>query len=113
MDNEVSLIEAQMDLKSILRKIDKSNTRMEMNKAREIKNSFTVRANEYGTRSDNSSEYKIHIFNFEDNNGFAIMSGDRRVPSLLALADSGSIEENGVIDDPGLAIFFRGTGTIL
>ncbi len=54
------------------------------------------------------AEPYIHIFNFENEEGFAIMSGDERVPSLLALTFGGSLRPGDTVEIPGLAIFLEG-----
>lgn len=36
------------------------------------------------------------------------MSGDRRLPSLLAITENGNLYPNDTIDNPGLSIFFEG-----
>ncbi|MDR0891123.1 MAG: C10 family peptidase [Mediterranea sp.] len=59
------------------------------------------------TRSANGevgSPY-VHIFNFEDNEGFAILSGDKRTAPIFAITDTGTLPEGGVVDNPGLAVF--------
>ena len=47
----------------------------------------------------------VHVFNFEDESGFAIMSGDKRITPLLAYTFKGSLEAGDSIDNPGLAIY--------
>ena len=44
----------------------------------------------------------VYVVNFEDNQGFAIVSGDTRVHPILMMADSGSLPEGAVIDNPGM-----------
>lgn len=46
----------------------------------------------------------VYVVNFEDNQGFAIVSGDTRVQPILMMAESGSLPEGAVIDNPGAAI---------
>lgn len=46
-------------------------------------------------------------FNFEDEEGYALMSGDSRLPSLLVLAEAGSLNLNGENNvNGGLAGFY-------
>lgn len=40
----------------------------------------------------------VHVFNFEDESGFAIMSGDKRITPLLAYTFKGSLEEDKPIE---------------
>ena len=45
----------------------------------------------------------VHIFNFKDDMGFAIMSGDCRFGPVLCITDKGSLKEGSQIDNPGFA----------
>lgn len=47
----------------------------------------------------------IYVFNFGDNEGFAIMSGDKRVEPLLALAEAGSLTPGDTIANNGMYIY--------
>lgn len=58
------------------------------------------------TRSDGEVEPYFHIFNFGDNEGFAIMSGDDRVTPLLALTFKGKLTPDTEIENPGFKIAY-------
>ncbi|NDV70364.1 C10 family peptidase [Dysgonomonas sp. 25] len=45
----------------------------------------------------------LYIFNFENNEGFAIISGDTRTVPVFAITESGNLPEGGTIDNPGMA----------
>lgn len=47
----------------------------------------------------------IYVFNFGDDEGFAIMSGDKRVEPLLALAEAGSLAPGDTIANNGMYIY--------
>lgn len=47
----------------------------------------------------------IYVFNFGDNEGFAIMSGDKRVEPLLALAEAGSLAPGEPVKNNGMQIY--------
>jgi len=47
----------------------------------------------------------VHVFNFENESGFAIMSADRRIAPLLAYTFKGNLNAGDSIDNPGLAIY--------
>ena len=102
----ISLEDAQTDLESILNDVYPADSRT--GSSRKIKNAFSLPVREVISRSGEQDTSFVHIFNFDDNQGYAIMSGDTRVPSLLALAESGSINTNDAIDNPGLALFLEG-----
>ncbi|MGM9774781.1 MAG: Spi family protease inhibitor [Candidatus Egerieousia sp.] len=104
---EITLEEAQADLESLLADIDNPLSRAGGN-YRRIKEAYSLPVNGAETRSDDSTHQLVHIFNFEDNQGYAIMSGDKRIPSLLALAEKGSITKDKAIDIPGVALFLEG-----
>lgn len=95
----------------LLGDLDKVRSRSEGKLPRTIKEAYSVTLNPEKSRSDETPE--IHVFNFDNEQGFALMSGDERIPSLLALADSGSINRNDTIDNPGLAIFLDNTASYL
>lgn len=98
----VTIEDAEQMLISIMDKIDASGTKSSQGFKRTISNKYSL-----GLGSDTKSgdESLIHIFNFEDESGFAIMSGDKRADPLLAYALSGSLNEGDTIDNPGLAVF--------
>ena len=64
---------------------------------------LTTRTERFGCLKNISP--KFHIFNFKDNGGFAIMSGDNRVTPLLALAESGKFDPSKPIKENGLKIY--------
>lgn len=104
----VSLEEARTDLEQLLDDTYNSpETRSAGMGKKIIANAFTINEKSSATRSSESETPVIHVFNFANNGGFAIMSGNREMPSLLALADSGKISQTEPIDNPGFAIFLE------
>lgn len=76
---------------------------------RRIKSRYTTGGNKSVTRSANGEEVTTeepvyHIFNFENDEGFAIMGGDKRGAPMLALTESGEFTPGMTIDNPGMAI---------
>lgn len=105
----ISLNEAKSDLESLLYDLDGVYSRsFGDSKHRKIKSSYSILLNSQISRAEESDSTIIHVFNFENNEGYAIMSGDSRLPSLISLTDSGSLEEDEEIEDPGVAIFLEG-----
>lgn len=47
----------------------------------------------------------FYVFNFENNEGYAIMTTNTEPSALVALADTGSLVPNVPIDNPGLVMF--------
>lgn len=102
--NFISLDESRKDLEGILSSINKAETRSNISK-RYIVSAFSLGDSSILTRSVNSNKDSctyLHVFNFNDDNGFAIMSGDKRFESLLALTERGHIQKNDTIDSPVL-----------
>lgn len=54
-----------------------------------------TKANENGYQSP-----FVYVVNFADDMGFALVSGDTRMPPILAMIDNGNLPEGTVIDDP-------------
>lgn len=109
---EISRESARAELLKLLQDIDGIDTRsMSFSGLRTICSEFTVSLNETKTRSNDSNYFErpVHIFNFDDNRGYAVMSGDKRLPSLIALTESGKLQPGDEIDNPGMALFMTGT----
>lgn len=59
----------------------------------------------FGFATKNASDAEsplVYIFNFADNGGYAIASGDDRMPQILCLTDSGTLEEDGELTNPAM-----------
>lgn len=98
-----SIEEAQKDLMDILGVVDGNNSRTST--TRSIDNVYTRNFSDNSSRSDNGLD--VYVFNFSDDQGFAMMSTDTRIPSLIALANKGNLNENDTVDNPGLQIFLE------
>ncbi|MBP3537508.1 MAG: C10 family peptidase [Muribaculaceae bacterium] len=105
-NTKITIEEARQNLIQILQDIDGQGL-SRSGKTRRIINEYSSSFTSDKSRSEDSSAL-FHVFNFEDGQGFAIMSSDVRMPELLALADSGSLSENQTIENPGLNIFLEG-----
>ena len=57
------------------------------------------------TRADEKGLYGFYILNYE--NGFAVVSADRRRPGVYAISEESNLSLNDTIDNPGLSVFFR------
>lgn len=44
----------------------------------------------------------VYVVNFDNNQGYALVSGDTRMQPILAVLDSGSLPQGTVIDDPNV-----------
>ena len=107
-DGYISLEDARKDLESILADFSTiSKCSKGEFSSRKIADCFTLKSvhPSLSKSAGTSDTTRIHIFNFEDNGGFAIMSATQDMPSLLAITDGGNIDTNEVIEDPGLVMF--------
>lgn len=87
----VTIDEAQDKLEDILANLNNNpSTRSISHTISSITNRFTT-----GNKSrvnENGDDVSVHVFNFGDNDGFAIMSADNRTTPLLALTTKGKLE---------------------
>lgn len=60
-----------------------------------------------GTKSDGTAaeEPRVYLFNFENDEGFALVAADRRVTPVLTVTDRGNLDPGKEVQNPGLAIF--------
>ena len=49
----------------------------------------------------------VYLFNFENEEGFALVSGDSRVGGILAFVEEGNLDPKKGIDNPGFTIFLQ------
>ena len=97
---DVSIEEAEKNLISFL----SGEPMTRSGKTRAIASKFSLGG--IVTRADGETEEEpfVHVFNFDDNEGFAILSGDRRTSPILCVIDKGTLNEDTVVDDPGFAM---------
>lgn len=107
-DYQRSIEDAQKDLMDILGVVDGNNSRTST--TRSIDNVYVRTLSDNASRSVNGLD--VYVFNFTDDQGFAMMSTDIRIPSLIALANKGNLNENDTVDNPGLKIFLEGATSI-
>ncbi|MFI3332356.1 MAG: C10 family peptidase [Rikenellaceae bacterium] len=90
----ISLQDAENNLTQIFEAIENSETRSENKFKRPIvSNSYSCTLPQHVTRSDEDlATTQIHIINFENEEGYAIMSGDASLPDMLALSFEGNIQ---------------------
>jgi len=105
----ITLEQARADLLSLLNDINMADSRVSSVKV--ISEAYSINV---GTTSrSDSTNALIHVFNFANDEGYAIMSGDNRFPSLISLADKGSLRPDEPIDNPGVAMFLNNVETEL
>lgn len=66
-----------------------------------------------GGISGRSSEALYYVVNFDDNLGFAIVPTDSTNQNVIAITDSGSLNPNDNISNPGLKLYLQATENYL
>lgn len=61
------------------------------------------------TRSVENTEVSFYLINYEDNEGFAMVSTDSRATPVYAYSDVGNLTAEDLETNPGLQIFMEGT----
>lgn len=101
-----SLEDAKAEVEFLVEQID-GKTRAD-GAVRKIADCYCL-SNNFTTRSKAETvddELITYVLNFENNEGYAIVAGDKRIACpVLALTDSGSINPEKGIDNPGLISF--------
>lgn len=103
----ITIEEARADLLGLMADLNEEGPLTRSSSMSRIENEYSIPVRTL-TRVENEELPKIHVFNFKDNKGYAIMSGDKRIPSLLAYAKLGNLSQDSVIDNPGFELFIRG-----
>ena len=107
MSHEVTQAEARKNLEKFIANIKTPATRGgEQRSLPPITSVYTTGKPAEATRSGEAVEPHFHIFNFGNNEGYAIMSGDDRVEPLLALTFKGELTPETEIDNPGFEIAY-------
>ena len=100
LSHEVTQAEARVKLEKMLPNLKLPSTRGgDTNSLPPITSVYTTGKAAVATRAGEEVEPYFHIFNFGDNEGFAIMSGDDRVEPLLALTFKGELSPETEIDN--------------
>lgn len=103
----ITLDEAKAEVENLLTCIDRDGTRSDA-PVRTITDFYCVGANAItrSTLPDDADASVSYVFNFADNEGFAIVAGDRRIESpVLVLTDEGYLDPTEVVDHPWLATY--------
>ncbi|MBD5189710.1 MAG: hypothetical protein HDS95_05465 [Bacteroidales bacterium] len=105
--------EARADLENLLDAVDKHSSRATGSGRRRISNEYTL-SKSMLTRSGNNDSISLYVFNFENEQGYALMSGDNRLPSLLVLTEEGNLDpESENITNAGVVSFYEGLDDVI
>lgn len=85
--------------------LDRNNSRTQ-NRTIVSNKAFAILNKTHSSRN-NSSDTLLYVINYDNNEGFAVVSASKHTPALLAVTESGHIYENEDIDNPGLKIFME------
>ena len=108
LSHEVTQAEARENLEKFLLEMKIPSTRGgDAMQLPPITSVYTRGKATLATRAGEAVEPYFHIFNFGDNEGFAIMSGDDRVEPLLALTFKGELTPETEIDNPGFEFAYE------
>lgn len=107
LGTQVSIDEAELELLSAL---DILYPHTRSHKQRRIVSRYSS-IDLLNTRSEEAKTPLVHVFNFNDSLGFAIISGDRRVEPIICITEKGHLDPNSVIDNPGMAMYLANMDT--
>ena len=98
-DTSISLSESQADLESIL--LDIAGVTRGETEIPKIASSYTLYPETTRSEDDSTKSFNfpVHVFNFADSAGYAVMSATTEMPSLLILAQEGSFDMDAVSPD--------------
>lgn len=99
--------DAIKEANSIMNSLDKSKSATRAGKPRSIKNVDVLTNQNIQTRSQSSEEQDtlMYLINYDNEEGYVLLSADQRTESLFAVSDEGNLNLNDTIDNPGLYIF--------
>lgn len=72
--------------------------------SRRIAERFSIGGPDAETKSEDGEDPLVYVFNFEDEQGFALASGDNRMPPVLCLTDEGHLSDTTSINEGALAM---------
>lgn len=108
-DERISSNPNRITLKEALRTSDKLFRTLEgkTRSAGRVVESVSYLADEKTRGSVESVDTMFYIVNYANNQGFAVLSADRRLDPVYAISGSGSLNESDTIGNPALSVFFR------
>ena len=73
--------------------------------ARSVANHYEYVANKITRSANDDVEVRFHVINFDDNQGFALVSADSRTTPVYAYSETGNIDIDNAIENSGFADF--------
>ncbi len=105
----ITIDEAEKTLEEILAHDCESTTKGGgISQIKRIKSRYTIGGESNVTRAASgeggiAQHPRVHVFNFDDNGGFAIMGADKRGAPMLVLTESGELTPGMTINNPSVA----------
>lgn len=97
----VSMDQAEEEVLKLVSIVD-GNTKGRQ--SRRIAERFSLGGPDAKTKSEDGEDPLVYVFNFEDEQGFALASGDNRMPPVLCLTDEGNLSDTTSINEGALAM---------
>lgn len=99
---------AKISLNEALAHADRLFTRIEggTRSFRSVKSVEYVGGGE-ATRGEEGKDPQYYLVNYENEGGFAVLSANRHLGTVLAIGEEGNLSLEDTLDNPGLARFFR------
>lgn len=100
--------DAIKEANSVMNCLDKADPKTRFGKQRNIKSvDFLINQKAQTRNLINSTEQDtlMYLINYDNEEGFALLSADKRTESLFAVSNKGHLSLNDTIDNPGLYIF--------
>lgn len=104
----VSYEDAIKEANSVMNCLDKADPETRSVKQRNIKSVDFLINQKAQTRSlidSTEQDTLMYLINYDNEEGFALLSADKRTESLFAVSNKGHLSLNDTIDNPGLYIF--------
>ncbi len=94
-------------LKHALEAIDNGNTATTRSASpeRRVASHYEYVANKMTRSANDGVEVRFHVINFEDNQGFALVSADSRTTPVYAYSETGNIDIDDAIENSGFGDF--------
>ena len=100
--NRITLQQALRISDSMLAQINGRKTRSGFRSVRDVK----IISQEKTRRAVNGVDTMFYIVNYANNQGFAVLSADKRLAPVYAISDKGSLNESDTLKNPALKSFF-------
>ncbi len=103
---EITIEKARAELELLLDDINEIKS-TKADEERIVSDSYTIYDTNDSTRATEYKKAMMHVFNFQDDKGFALMSASEESPSLYAFVGKGHLNQGDIIQNPGLGIFLE------